>query len=115
MKLGIRSLTGTGALALAILLCVSGPAALAAKDPSEQTLKETYQQQAAAPADTTNKDNAALYAEVQRANAENHYENYTGEDIVKQATDVSAVSADIKKETVGASARPVLVWERRTE
>ena len=29
MKLGIRSLTGTGALALAILLCVSGPAALA--------------------------------------------------------------------------------------
>ena len=70
MKLGIRSLTGTGALALAILLCVSGPAALAAKDPSEQTLKETYQQQAAAPADTTNKDNAALYAEVQRANAE---------------------------------------------
>lgn len=115
MKLGIRSLTGTGALALAILLCVSGPAALAAKDPSEQTLKETYQQQAAAPADTTNKDNAALYAEVQRANAENHYENYTGEDIVKQATDVSAVSADIKKETVGASARPVLVWESGTE
>lgn len=115
MKLGNRVLTSTGALFMAALLGISGPAALAAKDPSEQTLKEIYQQQAAAPADTTNKDNAALYAEVQRANAKNNYENYTGEDIVKQATDVSAVSEDIKKETVGDSAQPVLVWESGIE